>query len=268
MSQILDGKIVRDAIKAKLKVLVSEKEGSAVPSLAIIQIGDNSSSAVYIQQKINFGKDVGVEVGLHHLDENVSEEEVSSLVQKLNAEEKVGGIIIQLPLPAHLDSQKLIDLIDAEKDVDGLSSHAKMFPATARGIISLLEHYDISVEGKKALVIGRSKLVGKPTAQLLEQKGAVIASANSETTPEELVSLCHDAEIIVVATGVPSLVNMKHVLPKHVIIDVGITRTDEGIVGDVDFNAVKDHVTAISPVPGGVGPLTVASLFQNLLRVQ
>jgi len=281
MTQILDGKIVRDTIKTKLKQFVLAKEASLIPCLAIIQVGNNPSSSVYIQQKINFGKEIGVEVLLYRFDENdrgenVSEQQLSLLIEKLNQNSMVGGIIIQLPLPSHLDSQKLINLITPQKDVDGLSTSnqqkiqdndsSAIFPATARGVMSLLEYYDISVTHKKVLVVGRSNLVGKPIAKILEQKQAHILKANSKTTPEELITLCHSSEIIIVATGVPKLISSEHILPHHIIIDVGITRTEQGLVGDVDFDSAKHIVKAISRVPGGVGPLTVASLFQNLLR--
>jgi len=265
MPLLLNGKIVSNTIKEQLKDTVIIM-GSDVPILSIIQVGDNTSSTSYIKQKTKFGEDIGVSVSLYKFDETVSKNEIVTLIQELNQKKEIGGIIVQLPLPKHLASQEIINTIDSIKDVDGLSANTNFFPATARGVYSLLEYYHIEIENKKVLVIGKSNLVGKPTAMLLKEKGANVLTADSSTTPDELVSLCHEVDIIITATGVPKLISLKHVLPHHIVVDIGITRIGDNLVGDVDFDSVKDHVLAISPVPGGVGPLTVASLFQNLLR--
>jgi len=272
MSKILDGKIVRDAIKEELKKEVfkikSQKKSSVVPTLSIIQLGDNPSSTSYIKQKISFGESIGVDVCLHKFNEVVSKQEIVSLIQELNQKKEVGGIIIQLPLPKHFNAQEIIDYISPNKDVDGLGSNTKFSPATARGIVSLLDYYDLEITNKNILVIGQSNLVGKPTAKILANRGGVVKTANKKTSSAELISLCQTADIVIVATGVVNLISIKHIKPSHVIIDVGITQVEGRLVGDVDFESVKEHVLAISPVPGGVGPLTVASLFQNLLGLQ
>lgn len=247
----------------------------SVPALAIVQVGSLESSNIYVEGKKKFGEEIGVPVFLHQLPDDVSEGQVIDLVRMLNTAVGVGGIIVQMPLPSHISKERVIEAIDPEKDVDGLhptnvkklleNDPTGIVPATARGILSLLDFYSISFEGKRALVIGRSSLVGKPVAVALLNRRMMVTIAHRGTL--DLAAACKDADIIVVAAGVPGLINASHVLPRQVIIDVGITREEGRVIkGDVAFEEVAAIVAGISPVPGGVGPLTIASLFQNVLR--
>ncbi len=267
MPLILDGKKIQEIIKQELKEKISHLE--VKPCLVIVQIGNDKRSDIYIKSKKNFGLAIGAEVRHVHLDESVSEAEVQSKIAELNQDKDVHGIIVQLPVPAHLDKEKLVRMVDAKKDVDGLASDNPLFmPATARGIMTLLRSYDIEVKGKKAVVIGKSRLVGGPTARALEAAGAHVITCDKST--QDIPSKTRAADIIVVAAGSPHLVTLDYVSKDQVIVDVGINPvTGEGdavshTVGDVDFTAVSETVRALSPVPGGVGPLTVASLFENL----
>lgn len=274
MSTILSGIPLRDKIREDLATVVSFIPADEVPQLAIIQVGSLEASNVYIKGKIKFGEAIGVPVALHQLPEAVSEEQLIDLVISLNVDARVGGIIVQLPLPEGISDRSVIETIDPEKDVDGLHSKnvKKLFtedasgivPATARGVMSLLDFNDIELKGKKALVIGRSALVGKPIAMSLLNRDATVTIAHHETV--DLPSVCREADIIVVAAGAPGLITKDYIKPGQIIIDVGITRKDGEIHGDVAYDEVFSIVEAVSPVPGGVGPLTIASLFQNLLR--
>jgi len=273
MSHILSGLPLRDKIKGELKNLVSSLSKEHIPKLCIIQVGSNEASSVYIKGKIKFGEEIGVPVEFHHLGENDTEEDLIRLILKQNIDPEVGGIIVQFPLPVSFNKEKIIEAIDPEKDVDGLHSKnlkklithdsSGIVPATTRGIFSLFDFYHISLQGKHILVIGRSGLVGKPTAMMALNKNAVVTIAHSHAS--DLVSLCHEADIIISATGIPGLITKKHVKKHHIIVDVGISRDGNKLVGDVD-EKVSSVVAGLSPVPGGVGPLTIASLFQNLLR--
>lgn len=273
---ILDGKKVRDDIarvlQAKIEALASR------PSLAIIQVGNREESTAYIGRKRAFAESIGVEVRHIGLQESVSEEELISSIHKLNSEQSIHGIILQLPIPASFSKQKLLDEVVLEKDVDGLATGSRFVPATARGIAELLEFYDIQISGKKVAVLGRSTLVGAPTAKLLKAKGAKVTVCHSQTPNTKEITRASD--IIIVAIGKPKFIGRDYFRDDktQVVIDVGITAVINGgierledeiperkLVGDVDFEAVKDIVVAISPVPGGVGPMTVAALFENLL---
>ena len=281
MALILDGKKVRDEIAVRLADQVARLKEQ--PGLAIIQIGDNSASNTYIRQKKIFGEKIGVKVEHHKLAKTVAASEVKKLIGKLNRDEKIHGIILQFPVPAHLDANLLIEQIDPGKDVDGLTAanvkklwtgdHYRpsgsvdgLVPATARGVITLLDYYKISVEGKRAVVAGRSNLVGKPIAALLLARGATVIICHRGTL--DLAAETKRAELIIAAIGQPKLLRVEHFTmgAGQVVIDVGISRDDDQLVGDVDFVAVEPLVAAISPVPGGVGPLTVASLFANLFE--
>ena len=274
MATILNGAVLRDKIREDLIKVVSKIPKGSVPKLAIIQVGSIDASTSYIKGKIKFGEEIGIQVVLYNIAETAKEEEVIELVLKLNGEIKVEGIIVQLPLPIHMDKDKIIETIDPHKDIDGLHScnvkklfennKTGMMPATTRGIISVIEAYEIDLTGKRVLMIGRSDLVGKPTALALLNKDATVTIAHHLS--KDLVGLCKEAEVIVSATGVPGLITKKHVKKGQVIIDVGINRYEGKIVGDVAYDEVAKVVASISPVPGGVGPLTIASLFQNLLR--
>lgn len=271
MAKILDGRIVRDEIAGVLsrKIKSSQKKRQ----LVIVQVGNRADSDSYIKQKKIFGERIGVEVTHIKCPENITKNKLISVISKFNSDKKVSGIIVQLPLPVHLNPLDIIESILPEKDVDGLTSlninklvmndKSGFVPATPKGIMLLLEYYKISPLGKKVVVVGRSAQVGKPAALLLMNNGATVTVCHSGT--KNLAKETSGADILIIAVGKPSFIGKKYVSPGQVVIDVGINRVGNKIVGDVDFPAVKSIVRAITPVPGGVGPLTVASLFHNLL---
>jgi len=282
---ILDGRTARDEIRARLK-----KEFNALTqprALAIVQVGDDHASSAYIRQKILFGKSVGVEVIHEKLPSDSREQAVADCIFALSANPSVAGIIVQLPLPAHLERERILDLVPHEKDVDGLSSASRtrlaavdasgFVPATARGVGELLSRYGISVVGKKVAVFGRSLIAGRPIAQLLSAKGARVTVLHSKTPKAEAQRISRASDIVIVAIGKPCFIGSEYFRSDktQVVVDVGINRTATGValfeevprvnlIGDVDFDIVKNMVVAISPVPGGVGPMTVACLFENL----
>jgi 5,10-methylene-tetrahydrofolate dehydrogenase/methenyl tetrahydrofolate cyclohydrolase len=278
MVLILDGKKINREICQDLrtKVAIHIADGFSKPTLAVVQIGNNKESARYIEHKKKFGSSIGVEVLHIHLPENIAQSELQKEIQNLNTDNTVHGIIIQLPLPTQIDRDAIIESIIPTKDVDGLTSEniralwvndkTAILPATTRGILTMLAYYDIGVTGKKVVVIGRSTLVGKPTALALINRGATVTVCHSATEKLEYHTL--DADIIISAVGSPRLINEYCVRPHQIVIDVGTTFIKDEEVqklkGDVDFDEVSKIVAAISPVPGGVGPLTVCSLFQNL----
>jgi len=281
MPKILDGKIVRDQIIADLKKQIGEFK--TVPNLAIIKIGDNPDSAVYVKNKIDFAKKIGVNAYIVAFPENdsakITQDMLLAAIEKLNKDESVNGIIVQSPLPAQLDWAEAVERVAPEKDVDGLCSvnvkklldndKTTLIPATAKGILSLLKYYKISVKGKKVVVMGRSALVGKPVAALMVNNGATVTVVHSQTVDPDKIT--READILIVAIGKPEHVGAEYVKEEQVVIDVGISTVIKSdgakkIYGDVDFDSVSPVVSAISPVPGGVGPMTVSSLFQNLVE--
>jgi len=274
MSLLIDGRKTREALTEKLILRI--KELGFVPVLAIIQVGDRPDSTAFIKAKKSFASKIGIKEKHIQLGEDISQSELNDTIKECNADSNIHGIIVQLPLPSHLDRDTTIEAIDPKKDVDALTkqSIAKwsvgkgILPATARGIRELLSFYDISLKGKNVTVIGRSELVGKPIAIMCKNEGASVTVCHSQTP--DLVPETKKADIIICAVGKPSLIQAKHLDPnkKQIVIDVGINRTDAGtLVGDVDFGGVKDMVYAISPVPGGVGPMTVLGLFENLVDI-
>ncbi len=282
MSIILDGKKLSGEIAVKLKKQI--EESGVVPTLAIIQIGAVEESNIYIKHKKAFADKIGAKVEHIVLALDVSENEVMQKIVGLNTDSSINGIILQLPIPAHLDKRKLIETIDPHKDVDGLHSvnQSKIFQgddtgiisATPKGVMSLLREYHIELAGKRVLVVGRSLLVGRPMAMLLLKENATVTIAHSHTA--HLKDLMLESDVVVVAVGKAGLITGDMVHEGQIIVDVGtnsiVGKTLEEtetrkLVGDVVFDEVKDIVHAISPVPGGVGPMTVASLFQNLVEV-
>ncbi len=271
MPTILDGKTARDFYKKALEERV--KKLSFVPTLSIIQIGDNRESAIYIEQKKKFGLSIGVKVSHIHLSRQVTFEEVVRVIGVENSKSEVAGIIIQSPVPKHLDFLKLVNLIDQKKDVDGLTEKSRFVPATAHGVMLLLDFYKISIKGKKVAVLGRSRLVGGPIARAMEMKGAYVTICHSKTA--NTLEITRQSDIIVVAVGKPEFIDRSYIREGSVIVDVGINSLYgeklEGempkrkVVGDVNFADVSPVASAISPVPGGVGPMTVLSLFDNLI---
>lgn len=276
MPKILDGKIVRDKIMTELKEKIGDLK--IVPTLAIIMIGDNPDSVIYVKRKLAFARKIGANAFVVDLslDNDGQKKEITQKVlemgvEKLNKDKNINGIIIQSPLPVSLNWSEAVAKISPEKDVDGM--HGNIVPATARGVLTLLDYYKIPVKDKKVVVMGRSALVGKPIAVLMENNGANVTVVHSQTIEPEKIT--READILIVAIGKPELVGAEYVKEGAVVIDVGITsvliKDKEGVesqkmYGDVDFDSVKAIASAVSPVPGGVGPMTVASLFQNLVE--
>jgi methylenetetrahydrofolate dehydrogenase (NADP+)/methenyltetrahydrofolate cyclohydrolase len=273
MTVLLDGKKVALELEERCKARVAAL--SFKPVLTIIQIGNKEESSVYVRQKIKAGARIGVEVRHIIFAEDVVDQDVIDLIDTNNQDTLVSGIILQLPLPEHLNSNVLIDSILPTKDVDGMTAtsvkllfngeHLGILPATTRGIMFLLNYYNISVLGKKVLMIGRSKLVGRPTALELLSHGATVTIAHRGT--RDLLEEVRRADIVVSAIGVPKFFTRDYFTKGQVVIDVGISRLQNKLVGDVDFDGLQGVVAAITPVPGGVGPLTVISLFVNLLDI-
>ena len=278
-AKILSGIVIRDEHLPILKEKFSAM--STKPILTIIEVGNRPDTASFIIAKRSFAEKVGIEVRVISLKQDTKNAEIISLIKKQNDDVKVGGIIVQLPLPEHLDKFAIIESIDPGKDVDALTSinvkkwleniHDSILPATARGVRTMLHFYKINLEGKKVAVIGRSNLVGKPVAQMCQNENATVTVCHSKTV--NLNQEILNADIVISATGKIGLLNRDNVRAGQIIIDVGInTMSDqklelEGkrkIVGDAKFDEVSEIVNAISPVPGGVGPLTVLSLFENL----
>lgn len=269
---ILSGITARDSRTPKL--IEKIKALSYVPQLAIIQVGDRDDSTAYIKAKMAFANKIGVGIKLVHLAENISQTEIIELIKKCNADSTIRGIIIQLPLPAHIDRATVIETIDPAKDVDGLTStnydkllagnSSAIIPATARGVKELFDYYKIDLKGKKVAVVGRSRLVGTPIAVLCKNAGADVIVCHSKTL--DIAFETKKADVVIVAVGKPKLISAQHVKKDAIVIDIGISKMqDASLEGDVDFEAVKDVASMISPVPGGVGPMTVLGLFENVV---
>lgn len=269
---ILDGKKVafeRNLI-LKEKIETDIKTYGRAPNLSIIVIGDNPASLSYVKGKGKACELVGINHQLFHLNQDVSESEVIQLIQTLNQDQNVDGMILQLPLPSHLDESKLIDLISKDKDADGFHVYNQGYlyqkkpcikPATPKGIMSLLEAYNIKVSGMDAVVVGRSNIVGFPVARLLMDQGATITVCHRQT--KDLSAHTKKADILVVASGKANLVSSDMVKPGAIVIDVGVNRVDDKLVGDVDFESVSKIASWITPVPKGVGPMTINALLEN-----
>ena len=276
MSSIIDGKAVSLAVKEELKARVSELagEGKRIPCLAVIIVGDNPASRSYVRGKIKAAEFVGMDSRLIELPENVQEEALLGKIAALNADPLVDGILVQLPLPAHICEDRVIDAISVEKDVDGFHpqnvaalwlGRPCVVPCTPKGIIHLIRSTGVEVAGRKAMVVGRSNIVGKPVAKLLLDLNATVTIAHSRT--RDLAALTREADILVAAVGRPRMITGDMVKPGAVVIDVGINRTEDGhLVGDVDFESASAVAGWITPVPGGVGPMTIAMLMQNTLE--
>lgn len=272
---LLDGKETSKQIKLELKEQIKalKETYNKVPTIAIVVVGNNPASEIYVRNKIKAASFVGMNHELVKLEETVSMEELLNEVDRLNNDNNVSGIIVQLPLPKHLDEQLVINHINNEKDADGfgLLNKGRLFsglpclkPATPYGVMYLLEHYNIDLEGKRAVVIGRSNIVGKPMALMLLEKNATVTIAHSRT--KDLKELTKEADILVVAIGKAKFVTEDMVKVGAVIVDVGINRIDGVLYGDVDFENVEKKASFITPVPGGVGPLTIAMLLKNTVN--
>ena len=272
----IDGKAFSQTVLEKIREehsQLKEKYGK-LAGLAVVIVGNNPASQVYVKNKIRACENVGFYSENIELDENISEKELLQKINKLNKNDRINGILVQLPLPAHINELKIIDSISPEKDVDGfhVSNIGKMvigdetgfLSCTPYGIMQLLEEYKIEISGKDAVIIGRSNIVGKPMALMLIQKGATVQVCNSNT--KDLRKKLNEADIIIVAAGVPKLLKKEDVKEGAVVIDVGINRVDGKICGDVDYEEVAEKTSYITPVPGGVGPMTIASLIKNTFK--
>ncbi|MGN6670449.1 MAG: bifunctional methylenetetrahydrofolate dehydrogenase/methenyltetrahydrofolate cyclohydrolase FolD [Candidatus Nucleicultricaceae bacterium] len=279
-AHILNGKELASKIKTKLKKQVLHlKEKGITPVLAVIRIGDNPASKIYVASKCRQSEEVGIQANEHHLDPSISRSEVLELIYRLNNDPATHGILIQLPLPKHLDHFELIAAIDPKKDVDGLHPYNQgllatgqpgIVPCTPKGCLALLKDYKKSLDGLNAAIIGRSILVGRPMGMLLLQENCTVTYTHSHTASIEQKT--READILIVAVGVPKLITKSWIKPGAIVIDVGINYLihDDGssdLVGDVDYHVAKEIASAITPVPGGVGPMTVVSLLQNTIEI-
>ena len=272
---IIDGKKVsshiKDNIAAEVKIL-KNKTGKT-PGLAVVLVGDDPASAVYVKNKNKTCKNIGFQSFEHILPENTSEDKLLNLINELNNDDQVNGILVQLPLPSHISSKTILVSINPQKDVDGfhlenvgrlVTGNALFKPCTPAGIIKLLDEYKIEIEGKNAVIIGRSNIVGKPVSFLLLERNATVTICHSRT--KDLPSITRSADILIAAIGKPNFVSLDMVKNNAVVIDVGINRLDGKLVGDVDFASVSKQASLITPVPGGVGPMTIAMLMANTLQ--
>ena len=274
--KILDGKQTSLKISEKIQKEIqeyidSEKRAS---KLDILLVGDDFGSQKYVEMKSKKAQELGIQCEVHRFEEDIQEKEIVRLIEELNRNDEIDGVMVQLPLPSHINEKNILEKILPSKDVDGLTSVnlGKLFkndptaiaPATAKGILELLKEYEIEIDGKSAVVIGRSDIVGLPTVALLQNENATVTVCHSHT--KDLKEVCKRADILVVGIGKAEYIDMEYAKEGCVVIDVGTNKNEEGkLIGDVDFENVKDIVEYITPVPGGVGPMTISCLLSNLL---
>lgn len=277
MAKIIDGEKTASDIRAEVTAAVEQlkQESGVVPGLATVLVGENPASKVYVNMKEKDSHSVGFYSERHDLPEDSSEEEVLSLVNQLNNNDKIHGILVQLPLPKHIDENKVIEAISPEKDVDGFHpinvgklviGQETYLPCTPHGVYQLLKRYNIETKGADVVVIGRSNIVGKPMGLILLQRGTDATVTITHSATKDLAAQASRADILIAAIGKPKFVTADMVKDGAVVIDVGVNRTDEGLVGDVDFETVKEKAGWITPVPGGVGPMTRAMLLVNTVE--
>lgn len=275
MAIIIDGKKISAEIKDEIKAEVAKYTAMGKKiTMAVVKVGEDPASAVYVRNKQKACEYVGIESVAYELKEETTEEELLDLVKQLNEDSVINGILVQLPLPSHIDEDKILNAIDSRKDVDGFHPNnvGKMMvgeetflPCTPAGIVELLKRTDIELEGKECVVIGRSNIVGKPMSMLMLKENCTVTIAHSRT--KNLKEVTKRADILIVAIGKPKFVTAEYVKDGAVVIDVGIHRNEDNkLCGDVDFEDVESKVSAITPVPGGVGPMTVTMLMANCLR--
>jgi len=269
---VIDGKKISEVVREEWKLRADKLKAKGVlPGLAVIIVGDNPASKLYVNNKIKACHEVGLHSEVHDLPEDISEEMLLELIEELNQAKQLHGILVQLPLPKHIDESKVLETIKQDKDVDGfhlynvgalMTGNTVFPPCTPFGVMRMLSYCDILVAGQNAVIVGRSNIVGKPMAMLLLQEDATVTICTSKT--KDLMSHTQQADILVVATGRPEMIKAEHVKKGAVVIDVGINRRDDGkLVGDVDFDDVKKVAGHITPVPGGVGPMTITMLVAN-----
>jgi methylenetetrahydrofolate dehydrogenase (NADP+)/methenyltetrahydrofolate cyclohydrolase len=272
---VIDGKAVAASVRERVAAEVAEmtSELGRAPGLATVLVGDDPASAIYVRRKREACEEVGILSFHHEPSADTSQEELLALVDELNGDAEVDGILVQLPLPEGLDADEVVSRLSPDKDVDGLTPTSAGFlargapalvPCTPRGVMELLSSVGVDPSGKEAVIVGRSNLVGRPLASLLLAADATVTVCHSRTA--DLGEVCRRAEILIAAVGRPKLVTAGMVRPGATVIDVGTNRTDDGLVGDVDFDAVSEIASAITPVPGGVGPMTIAMLLANTVQ--
>lgn len=271
---IIDGKAISSGIRDELKKSVNDlKQKGVVPGLSVILVGDDPASAVYVRNKEKACEEVGIYSLVHRLAADTSEQQVISIVNELNADPRIHGILVQLPLPKHIDERNVLRAVDPDKDVDGLHvvTAGRLFvgekgflPCTPKGIIRLIKSTGTDISGKQAVVVGRSNMVGKPTAMLLLNENATVTMCHSRT--QDLAGVCAGADILVSAIGKPGLITGAFVKPGAVVIDVGTTKVDGKLKGDVLFEEAAKKAAFITPVPGGVGPMTITMLLENTIE--
>jgi methylenetetrahydrofolate dehydrogenase (NADP+)/methenyltetrahydrofolate cyclohydrolase len=276
MATILDGKVVASAIQREVaaEAAALRRERGVTPTLAVVLVGQDPASQVYVGKKRQAAQDVGIATRDHFFPNGLSEAQTLALVSELNDDEAVHGILVQLPLPKSVDETRVFDSIDPAKDVDGfhpenigrlMIGHGRVVPCTPAGVLAILDHYAIPLRGKTAVVVGRSRIVGKPVAQLLLARDATVTMTHSWTP--DLGAFTRQADVLVVAAGRARMITASHVRAGAAVVDVGINRMADGsLAGDVDFAGVSRMAGAITPVPGGVGPTTVAMLMRNTVR--
>ena len=271
-ASIIDGREVAARVRAQVAREVAElnEQTGRAPGLTTILVGDDPASAIYVANKRKACAEAGIEDYHRHLPASSDQAAVASVIEECNQDPAVSGILLQLPLPEGLDGSSLTGSISPEKDVDGLTPISAgrlaqgspgLRPCTPLGVIDLLDSYEVELEGAEAAVVGRSNLVGKPLAALLLQRNATVTVCHSRT--RDLAGVCSRADVLVAAVGSPKLLGADHVKPGAAVIDVGMNRTEDGLVGDVDFEAAGERAALITPVPGGVGPMTIAMLLRN-----
>ena len=274
-ARLIDGRAVAQQVRAEVRDQVSAwvHGGGRRPGLATVLVGEDPASAVYVAGKQKACVEVGIDGFPYDLSADCSQEEVVGLLTELNADPKVSGILLQLPTPEQIDGSYLTTLIDAAKDVDGLTPVSTgllakglpgLRPCTPAGVLELLRRHDVALEGAEAVIVGRSDLVGKPVAALLLAENATVTTCHSRT--RDLPEVCRRADVLIAAVGRPRMIQGSWVKPGATVIDVGINRTDDGLVGDVAFDSASEVAGLITPVPGGVGPMTIAMLVSNTLR--
>jgi len=266
LNKILDGKKLSLILQEDLKEKINKLSNS--PNLTVVMVGEDKASKIYVKNKEKIAKNMGIDTNTIYLNSETTTDELLSIIERLNKDKSVNGILVQLPLPKHIDENLVLEKISPLKDVDGfhpknlgklMINNASMIPCTPLGIIKLLDFYNIDLEGKNVVILGRSNIVGKPMLHLLLQKNATVTITHSYT--KNLKDITKKADILIVAIGKSNFITKEYIKDNAIIVDVGINRVDNKIMGDVDFNSVKDKVSFITPVPGGVGPLTITMLM-------
>ena len=273
-ARIIDGKLISTEVKDRIAAEVAEyvEAEGRTPTLATVIVGDDPASHIYVANKHKACEQVGINSAHHGLDADTPEDELVELVASLGIDDSIDGILVQLPVPGHINPDAVVGAINPAKDVDGLTpvsagllsaGNPRLVPCTPAGVIEMLDHEGVELSGAEAVVVGRSNLVGKPVAALLLARNATVTICHSRT--KDLPGTCSRADVLVAAVGVPELLGADCVKPGATVIDVGMNRTDDGLKGDVDFAAASEVAGAITPVPGGVGPMTIAMLMSNTL---